>query len=65
MFDTLGLHRLEAACLPANAASQGVLGKLGFTHEGLARRYLRINGEWHDHLMFALLEEDYRRQRRR
>jgi len=64
VFETLGLHRLEAACLPANLASRGVLGGLGFTHEGLARRYLRINGEWEDHLLFALLDEDWRRQRR-
>jgi ribosomal-protein-alanine N-acetyltransferase len=57
-FQTLQLHRLEAACLPTNAASQGVLRKLGFRQEGYARRYLRINGEWHDHLLFALLAEE-------
>lgn len=57
-FQTLQLHRLEAACLPSNAASQGVLRKLGFKEEGYARKYLRINGEWHDHLLFALLAED-------
>ncbi|HLI12982.1 MAG TPA: GNAT family protein [Alphaproteobacteria bacterium] len=57
-FQTLQLHRLEAACLPSNAPSQGVLRKLGFRQEGLARKYLRINGEWHDHLLFALLAED-------
>ena len=57
-FETLQLHRLEAACLPSNAASQGVLRKLGFRQEGYARRYLRINGEWCDHLLYALLAEE-------
>ena len=58
VFDTLGLHRLEAACLPDNVASQGLLRKLGFHEEGYARDYLRINGRWHDHLLFALLASD-------
>ena len=58
VFDTLGLHRLEAACLPSNTASQGLLRKLGFHEEGYARDYLRINGQWHDHLLFALLASD-------
>jgi len=60
-FDALDLHRIEAACLPSNAASQGVLRRCGFRREGLARRYLRINGSWQDHILFALLREDYRR----
>ena len=55
---TLELHRLEAACLPTNAASQGVLRKLGFKEEGYARKYLRINGEWCDHLLFGLIGAD-------
>ncbi len=55
------MHRLEAACLPRNAASLRVLEKVGFGREGLARRYLRINGEWEDHLLFALIEEDWSR----
>jgi [ribosomal protein S5]-alanine N-acetyltransferase len=57
-FESLQLHRLEAACLPSNTASQGVLRKLGFRQEGYARRYLRINGEWCDHLLYALLAEE-------
>jgi [ribosomal protein S5]-alanine N-acetyltransferase len=60
VFDTLRLHRLEAACLPSNAASARLLQKLGFTREGLARRYLRINRQWQDHLLFALLSDDPR-----
>lgn len=61
VFDSLELHRLEAACLPTNTASIKLLEKTGFKHEGLARRYLRINGVWQDHLLYALLEGDVRR----
>ncbi|MBV9330712.1 MAG: GNAT family N-acetyltransferase [Alphaproteobacteria bacterium] len=58
IFSTLGLHRIEAACLPSNEPSKSLLQKAGFRHEGVARKYLQINGEWRDHLLFALLEED-------
>jgi [ribosomal protein S5]-alanine N-acetyltransferase len=58
VFSTLGLHRIEAACLPTNEASQNLLIKAGFRQEGLARRYLQINGEWRDHVLFALLEDE-------
>jgi len=59
-FGTLGLHRLEAACLPHNTPSTRVLEKAGFRREGMARRYLKINGAWQDHDLFALLQEDAR-----
>ena len=52
-FGTLGLHRLEAACIPGNERSIRVLEKTGFTREGLLKSYLKINGEWQDHLLFA------------
>jgi len=55
---TLQLHRVEAACLPENIPSRRVLEKAGFVREGYARLYLRIAGEWRDHLTFALLKED-------
>lgn len=58
IFQTLGLHRIEAACLPANEASRRLLIKTGFRQEGLARGYLQINGEWQDHLLFALLADE-------
>ncbi|MEQ1888228.1 MAG: GNAT family protein [Alphaproteobacteria bacterium] len=58
VFDHLSLHRLEAACVPNNEPSKAVLRHAGFQEEGLARRYLRINGVWQDHLLFALLESD-------
>lgn len=54
-FRHLGLHRVEAACLPHNTASLALLGKCGFEREGLARGYLKIAGEWRDHVLFARL----------
>ncbi|HRY06705.1 MAG TPA: GNAT family protein [Hyphomicrobiaceae bacterium] len=57
-FDVLRLHRIEAAVMPANAASLRVLDHLGFSREGLARQYLKIASRWEDHLVFGLLAED-------
>jgi ribosomal-protein-alanine N-acetyltransferase len=54
-FRTLGLHRLEAACIPDNAASRHLLEKAGFSEEGYARAYLKINGEWRDHVLFGMI----------
>jgi ribosomal-protein-alanine N-acetyltransferase len=54
-FGSLRLHRLEAACIPSNAASIRLLEKMGFAREGYAREYLCINGLWQDHLLFARL----------
>jgi ribosomal-protein-alanine N-acetyltransferase len=59
-FDTLRLHRLEAACLPHNAASVRLLEKTGFTKEGYARSYLCIDGRWQDHLLYAIVNTDVR-----
>mgnify|MGYP006273584225 CR=1 FL=1 len=59
-FDQIRLHRVEAGCDPTNAASAGLLRKVGFQDEGFARKYLNINGRWHDHLLFALLASDPR-----
>lgn len=58
-FDDLGLHRLEAATMPANAASIRVLERNGFRREGFARGLLKINGIWEDHILFALLSGDF------
>ena len=57
-FSTLRLHRIEASCLPHNEASIRLLERVGFTREGYARAYLRINGAWQDHLLYSLLESD-------
>lgn len=58
-FGPLGLHRLEAACMPENARSRRLLERCGFHEEGYARQYLRINGAWSDHVLFALLATEY------
>lgn len=52
-----GLHRLEAATLVDNLASQVVLQRNGFTEIGLAPRYLHIAGAWRDHLLFQRLAD--------
>ncbi len=57
-FKTLKLHRIEAACLPSNEPSQRLLLAAGFQEEGRARNYLKINGEWRDHLLFGLVDSD-------
>lgn len=55
MFGALELHRIEAACIPDNVNSLRLLKKAGFEQEGLLRDYLKINGEWRDHLLFSRL----------
>ncbi|WP_293808963.1 GNAT family protein [uncultured Bosea sp.] len=57
-FSDLALHRVEAACLPNNEPSRRLLERVGFQHEGLARAYLKINGNWADHLLYAVLSTD-------
>jgi ribosomal-protein-alanine N-acetyltransferase len=57
-FGTLKLHRIEAACIPANIASVRLLEKAGFKREGFARQYLCIDGVWQDHLLYARLKDD-------
>jgi ribosomal-protein-alanine N-acetyltransferase len=52
-FETLHLHRLQAAIMPRNAKSIRVIEKLGFRNEGLALRFLKIAGRWEDHFIFA------------
>ena len=59
VFDTLDLHRIEAACLPDNMASRRVLTSNGFRPIGVAEHYLQINGAWRDHMLFALTREQY------
>lgn len=59
-FRVLGLHRAEANVMPRNAASLRAAEKAGYRPEGLARRYLNINGVWEDHIhMVKLNEEEY------
>jgi ribosomal-protein-alanine N-acetyltransferase len=58
-FDIVGLHRVQAAVMPRNVASQRVLAKVGYRQEGLAERYLCIAGTWEDHMMFAMTREEW------
>lgn len=57
MFEEYGLHRIEANIMPKNKRSLRVTEKLGFYNEGLAYKYLRINGKWEDHIHMVLLNE--------
>ncbi len=57
-FERLGLHRVEAACLPANEASARLLLAAGFEEEGFAKAYLKIDGDWRDHRLFGLLSPE-------
>ncbi len=56
----LDLSRLEAACLPENTPSRGVLEACGFKYEGVAQSYLQINGRWRTHVLYAALRHDRR-----
>lgn len=56
-FGQLGLHRIEAACIPENRRSARVLEKAGFLREGTARSYLKIAGAWRDHDLYALVND--------
>jgi [ribosomal protein S5]-alanine N-acetyltransferase len=57
-FGSVGLHRLQADIRPENLPSQRLVERLGFRREGLLRRYLDIDGDWRDHVSYALLAED-------
>lgn len=59
-FTDLDLSRIEAACLPENAASRAVLDRCGFAYEGVAQSYLQINGQWRTHTLYASLRGDRR-----
>ena len=55
IFQSIGLHRIMANFQPANVRSAALLQRLGFEREGLARRYLKINGHWADHVLTSLI----------
>lgn len=58
VFNKLKLHRIEANIMPENINSINLVKKLGFYNEGIARKYLKINGKWEDHIHMVLLNED-------
>lgn len=58
-FEDLALHRLQVAIIPRNRASRRVVEKLGLRSEGVAERYLAINGVWEDHIRYAITAEEW------
>lgn len=59
VFEDVRLHRFQVAIIPRNQASQRVVAKLGLREEGVALRYLEINGVWEDHVRYAMTVEDW------
>ena len=59
-FNTLNISRLEAATLPENKSSRGLLERVGFKYEGVGQSYLQINGRWRNHVLYGLLRNDRR-----
>jgi ribosomal-protein-alanine N-acetyltransferase len=62
-FEELGLHRLQIAIIPRNQPSRRVMEKLDLREEGIARRYLEINGVWEDHVRYAITAEEWSERR--
>lgn len=62
-FDELALHRLQISIIPRNTASRRVVGKLDLRDEGVAVRYLEINGVWEDHVRYAMTSEEWEARR--
>ena len=58
-FKILNLHRLEITIRPENLKSLRVVEKLGLRSEGLRPKYLHIDGDWRDHLVFAINKDEY------
>jgi ribosomal-protein-alanine N-acetyltransferase len=59
-FNRLNISRLEAATLPENRPSRGLLERVGFKYEGVGQSYLQINGRWRNHVLYGLLRNDRR-----
>ena len=62
-FDELHLHRVQISIIPRNAASRRVVEKLDIRDEGVAQRYLEINGQWEDHIRYAMTAEEWEQRR--
>jgi ribosomal-protein-alanine N-acetyltransferase len=62
-FEELDLHRMQVSIIPRNTASRRVVEKLGLRDEGIAQRYLEINGVWEDHVRYAITAEEWELRR--
>jgi ribosomal-protein-alanine N-acetyltransferase len=62
-FEELGLHRMEICIIPRNHNSRRVMEKLGIREEGLAERFLEINGVWEDHVRYGFTVEEWNQRR--
>jgi len=62
-FEELGLHRLQIAIIPRNRSSRRVVDKLAIREEGVALRYLEINGLWEDHVRYGITAEEWEARR--
>ena len=58
-FEQLALHRLQISIIPRNGSSRRVVEKLAIRDEGIAERYLEINGTWEDHIRYAMTSEEW------
>jgi ribosomal-protein-alanine N-acetyltransferase len=62
-FEDLRLHRVQISIIPRNTSSRRVVEKLGIRDEGVAQRYLEINGVWEDHIRYAITVEEWEQRR--
>jgi [ribosomal protein S5]-alanine N-acetyltransferase len=62
-FEELGLHRIQVSIIPRNTKSRRVVEKLGLRVEGIAKGYLEIDGEWEDHMCYAITADEWRERR--
>ncbi len=62
-FDDLRLHRVQIAIIPRNTASRRVVEKVKLRDEGVAERYLEIDGVWEDHVRYAITAEEWQQRR--
>lgn len=58
-FEAISLHRIEISIIPRNKASRRVVDKLGIRQEGVAERFLEIDGVWEDHARYAITSEEW------
>lgn len=62
VFEDLNFHRVEANVIPSNTKSRNTLKSLGFIEHGTAPKYLKINGQWQDHIQTSLINNNYKEQ---